>query len=173
MVQLELIRKPVQKQIGWTDHPRHGKIKRSCFPLHLANSNAIQPANRRFILDLFDFFFPEQAQASHLRKIANNRPQTKPASVERDKIDALRRDVNFLTLVLTSILKRLDETKTLSLGDVQDILSGVDTMDGIADNGLDPKMLRGLLGALDPETNENSSNENDEFKIVTTPRYRR
>ena len=100
-------------------------------------------------MDLFDFFFPEQAQASHLRKIANNRRQTKPVNAGTDKIDSLQRDVNFLALVLTSVLKRLDETKTLSLGDVQDILNDVDTMDGIADNGLDPKMLRGLLGALD------------------------
>ena len=136
-------------------------------------TTVIQPADRRFNLDLFDFFFPEQAQASHLRKIANNRRQTKPVNAGTDKIDSLQRDVNFLALVLTSVLKRLDETKTLSLGDVQDILNDVDIMDGIADNGLDPKMLRGLLGALDPETSENSSNENDEFKIETTPRYRR
>jgi len=124
-------------------------------------------------MDLFDFFFPEQAQASHLRKIANKRSRTKRVNIGTDQIDSLQRDVNFLTLVLTSVLKRLDETKTLSLGDVQDILTDVDTMDGIADNGLDPKMLRGLLGALDPDTSENPSNENDEFRIETTPRYRR
>lgn len=123
-------------------------------------------------MDLFDFFFPEQAAAAHLRKLASSRTRPTRDNVGHDKVESLQRDVNFLALVLTSVLKRLDETKTLSLGDVQDILGEVDTMDGIADNGLDPGMLRGLLGALDPRDTEGTADELDEFKIETIPRYR-
>ena len=122
-------------------------------------------------MDLFDFFFPEQAQASHLRKIASKR-SSGVTHGNLAELNALRRDVNFLTLVLTSILKRLDETKTLSLGDVRDLLTDVDGMDGVADSGLSPQMLRGLLGAVDVGPND-TPDDKDEFKIVTTPRYRR
>ena len=120
-------------------------------------------------MDLFDFFFPEQAQAAHLRRIANKRT-THAKVFQSDEADELRRDVNFLALVLTSILKRLDETKTLSVGDVKDLLVEVDAMDGVADSGLSPQMLRGLLGAVEQPA---PSEEKSEFDIVTTPRYRK
>jgi len=57
-------------------------------------------------MDLFNFFFPEAAQASHLRRIANRRPITsRPAvsSEQSSEIRALRDDVQFLTLVMTRI----------------------------------------------------------------------
>jgi len=124
-------------------------------------------------MDLFDFFFPEESQATSLRRIADKFTLPQKSDDGSAQIKSLRGDVNFLTLVLTSILKRLDETQILSLGDVQDILGDADTMDGVADNGLDPRLLRGLLGALDPEVANNLPDDRDEFKIVTTPRYRR
>ncbi|MDA7878747.1 hypothetical protein N9B45_02170 [bacterium] len=91
---------------------------------------------------------------------------------------SLRQDLNFLTLVLTAILKRLDETKTLSVGDVKDLLNEVDSMDGVTDCGLPPNMLRGLLGAVDVNANvsdagvADSGGDRSEFQIETTPRYR-
>ncbi len=124
-------------------------------------------------MDLFDFFFPEQAQATHLRKIANRGSRAPIKSIDTDRVEVLQRDVQFLSLVLASILKRLDETKTMSLGDVKDILTDVDSLDGVADNGLDPRVLRGLLGAIDPQDSDEASDEDDEFKIITAPRYRR
>ncbi|MGB2501624.1 MAG: hypothetical protein ACPIA2_18155, partial [Mariniblastus sp.] len=83
-------------------------------------------------MDLYDFFFPEQAQAKHLRKIARNlspqRLEFPMASPGESSDSSLRQDLNFLALVLTAILKRLDETKTLSIGDVKDLLNEVDGM---------------------------------------------
>lgn len=106
-------------------------------------------------MDLFDFFFPAQAQATHLRKIAARQtlasahPQTSMQS--SDELAALRTDVKFLTLVLAVILKRLAETKTLSLTDVQDLVKDFDSLDGVADGGLEPSALRGLLGLLNQD----------------------
>jgi hypothetical protein len=109
-------------------------------------------------VDLFDFFFPDQAQAHHLRKIASKRGQsTSPPShsAPSAEIQALRDDVNFLTLVVAALLRRLTETKTASLADIQDMIDEIDALDGIADGGLDPGVLRGLLGVLKSETEKN------------------
>jgi len=132
------------------------------------------------VVDLYDFFFPEQAQATHLRKIARHlspRSLEFPMSSPEEAADSsLRRDLNFLTLVLTAILKRLDETKTLSVGDVKDLLNEVDGMDGVTDTGLPPNMLRGLLGAVDVNADvgeADTEEDRSEFQIETTPRYRR
>ena len=129
-------------------------------------------------MDLFDFFFPEQAQATHLRAIAK---RGSLASTDRhhrrddkaDEIKALKEDVNFLTLVLVALLRRFTETETASLADVQDLLEEIDGLDGVADGGLDPGVLRGLLGVLKQANAEEAPSGNEEFKIVTTPRYRR
>ena len=126
-------------------------------------------------MDLFDFFFPDQAQAHHLRRIASRRE--KPVSTRSQiqpsaEIQSLREDVNFLVLVIAAILKRSNETEDASLGDVQDIIDEIDALDGVADGGLDPKVLRGLLGVLKAVDDEEVDSEN-EFNIVTTPRYRK
>lgn len=116
-------------------------------------------------MDLFSFFFPEQAVASHLRRIAAQQREARYSSSlaiqQNDDISALRGDVRFLTMVLATILKRLSETQTMSLADVQDLLDEVDGLDGVADRGLEPGVLRGLLGVLkqDAETTADPGNE--------------
>ena len=125
-------------------------------------------------MDLFDFFFPEQAQATHLRQIARQQsfakastPKQKPSDVE-----ALRADVKFLTLVVAALLRRLSETETASPGDIQDLINELDGLDGLADGGLDPGVLRGLLGVL-KKADSKSEEETEDFTIRTTPRYRK
>lgn len=136
-------------------------------------------------MDLFDFFFPEQAQASHLRNIARSQrlmatSRPGPFDDHGDEVAELRQEVNFLTLVLAGLLKRLGETKTLSLDDLSDLLKEIDHLDGLSDGGLDPGVLRGLLGIVrsqdDEDESRKASNENEEFKIETggaRHRYRR
>ena len=91
-------------------------------------------------MDFIDFMFPEAAQASYLRKIAarNRRPALSPAPArgQSEEIASLRSDVSFLTLVLTAILKRLAETQTLSLADVQDLVDEVDGHQELRGSGL-------------------------------------
>lgn len=129
-------------------------------------------------MDLFDFFFPEQAQAAHLRKIASRQALSSAAlsaGVHRsDELATLKADVRFLALVLTVVLKRLAETKTMSLADVQDLVDDVDSLDGSADGGLDPEVLRGLLGVLNRTQHADASDE-EAFRVIAEldRRYRR
>lgn len=114
-------------------------------------------------MDFFDFFFPEQAQASHLRKLAS-RPRSSATVVVgpgSDEVADLRTDVHFLTLVITGILKRLSETETLSLADVGDLFDEIDALDGTADGGLAPGVLRGLLGVLKMDEASRPTNSGD------------
>ena len=127
-------------------------------------------------MDLFDFFFPEQAQAAHLRKIAQQRAVRPPDSREPEatsELHALKEDVRFLTLVVAALLRRFSETETASLADVKDLLDEIDALDGVADGGLDPGVLRGLLGVLKGSGENQTQAEGNPFTIVTTPRYRR
>ncbi len=136
-------------------------------------------------MDMFDFFFPEQAEASHLRRISSSLSRTSvsthaaadAARRAADEVTDLRDDVKFLTLVVTAILKRLAETETMSLDDVKDLFDEIDGLDGIGDGGLEPGALRGLLGVLKQEVGEQPQSETEQINIVTTPRtprrYRR
>lgn len=128
-------------------------------------------------MDLFDFFFPEQAQATHLREIAKNSGVAQKASAhsvsQESEIAGLKNDLHFLTLVLAAVLKRLTETETMNLADVQDLLEEIDKMDGIDDRNLDPDFLRGILGILKKDSDEDKSASRDEFRIDTIGRFRR
>lgn len=75
-------------------------------------------------------------------------------------------------MVLATILKRLSETKTMSLSDVQDLIGEVDKLDGVADGGLEPGVLRGLLGVLKQASEEETGAEKLP-KIVAEPYYNR
>ena len=128
-------------------------------------------------MDMYDFFFPEQAQASHLRRIA--RAQSSAARAPNrslrleEEFAELRSDVQFLTLVIATMLKRMNETQTMSLDDVQDLIDEIDGLDGVPDGGLAPGVLRGLLGVLrqDPPADAASN----EFQAIADrhQRYRR
>lgn len=74
-----------------------------------------------------------------------------------------------------AILKRLTETKTMSLADVQDLLTEVDAMDGVGDGGLEPGVLRGLLGVLKQDMNAGVRTGEQQAldKIAQLHRYRK
>jgi hypothetical protein len=133
-------------------------------------------------MDMFDFFFPEQAEAAHLRRISRNLSRSQysahaAADTARriaDDVADLRNDVAFLTLVLTAVLKRLTENETMSLADVSDLLREIDGLDGLPDGGLNPGVLRGMLGVLKESPPQEPEPSLEEFKIDTGPiRYRR
>ena len=121
-------------------------------------------------MDLFDFFFPDQAQAAYLKKIAaQQRLGAAPGSSTNqghEEIASLKSDVRFLTLVLAVILKRMSETKTMSLADVQDLIDEVDLLDGAADGGLDAGVLRGLLGVVKQDSHAKADPDNEVFDRI-------
>ena len=128
-------------------------------------------------MDMYDFFFPEQAQASHLRRIA--RAQVSAARApnrtlqQAEEMAELRSDVQFLTLVIAAMLKRMNETQTMSMDDVQDLIDEIDGLDGVPDGGLAPGVLRGLLGVLRQQPQRDAAN--DELQAIADMhhRYRR
>lgn len=118
-------------------------------------------------MDFFDFFFPEQAQAAYLRQIAEQKARAIPAATrETDDVATLKSDVKFLTLVLATVIKRLAETKTMSLADVQDLMDDVDSIDGVADAGLEPGVLRGMLGVLKHDVSPESDADMKVFENI-------
>ena len=133
-------------------------------------------------MDLFDFFFPEQAEAAHLRQISSNlsrgqhstRAAADTARRAVDELADLRSDVAFLTLVITAMLRRLAENETMSLADVADLLGEIDGLDGLPDGGLSPGVLRGMLGVLKEDARPEPESGPERVKIDTGPiRYRR
>lgn len=99
-------------------------------------------------MSLFDFFFPEQAQASHLRKLTEqnraSRTRSHRTSTElKSRVDALEDDLGYVTLILGSILDALDKNGVVTRADLKVTLDGLDAIDGVKDGKLDINVLRG------------------------------
>ena len=128
-------------------------------------------------MDLYDFFFPEQAEAGHLRSISRSMARSGSSSRAAetsarravDEVAELRTDVRFLSLVIATILKRLAENETMSLVDLADLINEIDGLDGVSDGGLDLGVLRGILGVLKQEIAEEA--EEEQINIVTEPTW--
>ncbi len=103
-------------------------------------------------MDFLDFFFPEQAQASHLRQLAATSQQqalalhrerfnqqrqqrmedSRVADME-PRIAQLERDVGQAGLVIEALLELLEEAKTLNRQAVAERTTEIDARDGTLD----------------------------------------
>ena len=62
----------------------------------------------------------------------------------------------------------------MSLADVSDLLGEIDGLDGVPDGGLNPGVLRGMLGVLKENAPPAAESGPEKIKIDTGPiRYRR
>ncbi len=107
-------------------------------------------------MSFFDFFFPEQAQASHLRSIADRsrleqrRSRSTAASSASNtaaltkRVEDLESDLGFVSLLLGSVMAQLDERGHISRDDLKELIKEVDGADGVEDGRLDVGVLRGL-----------------------------
>ena len=100
-------------------------------------------------MSFFDFFFPEQAQASHLRRIASRsnfdrKRNRNRHTASRKRLNDLERDVGFLALVVGTLMQQLDEKEVLRRDDVRAALAELDEVDGVKDGKLDLSILRGM-----------------------------
>ena len=101
-------------------------------------------------MSLYDFFFPEQASASHLRRMANqqdrqarmNRVQEQSQSNIEERITELESDLGMVTLVLASLLEVANENGAVSRKDIKKIIDELDVLDGFRDGRLHPGFLR-------------------------------
>ncbi|MEM7231343.1 MAG: hypothetical protein AAF517_04180 [Planctomycetota bacterium] len=101
-------------------------------------------------MSLFDFFFPQQAAAQHLRSLATqkNVESTRHRSRQRQitaRVDSLEDDLGYVTLLLGSIIDRLDDKGVVTREDLREVISNLDDIDGVKDGRLDITFLRGSL----------------------------
>ena len=109
-------------------------------------------------MSLFDFFFPQQATASHLRAIREQQFDTmyqqrktarsQDADAERlaKRLTNVENDLGFLTLLLAGLLDVLDERGTIRREDVKKQLERLDVADGMRDGRLSIQDLKESLG---------------------------
>ena len=100
-------------------------------------------------MSLFDFFFPEQAQASHLRSLANSqryrrRKKAREQGATDRRLETLEGDVGYLALVLGALLQKADEKGVLERDEVRAAVMELDDIDGVKDGRLDVDILRGM-----------------------------
>lgn len=105
-------------------------------------------------MSLFDFFFPQQAAAQHLRRLANEKSMdtVRDASRRRKsevRIDSLEEDLGYVTLLLGAIVDRLDAKGAVTRNDLREVISTLDDVDGVRDGRLDISFLRGTLHSSD------------------------
>jgi len=102
-------------------------------------------------MSFYDFFFPEQAQATHLRSIARQsrrpRPRAKASTARTDelseRVSALEADLGFVSLLLATLMGQLDERGHVTRDDLKNALKELDELDGVKDGRLDVSALRG------------------------------
>jgi predicted flap endonuclease-1-like 5' DNA nuclease len=103
-------------------------------------------------VSLYDFFFPEQAQATHLRRLSEQTrrvgrgqaAQDRALDKLEDRIGALEDDLGFVSLVLGSVIAKLDEKGVLTRQDLAAAMREVDGVDGVADGKFDIRALRAM-----------------------------
>ena|ERR1700755_1074547 len=96
-------------------------------------------------MGLYDLFFPDSAQAEHLRKLAAQTEQANRIREHgalkleqqnrqlRERVARLEHDMGALALVVASILKRLDEKGHVTRGEVKATIEKLDLLDKVRD----------------------------------------
>ena len=100
-------------------------------------------------MSLYNFFFPQQAAADHLQKLARTQARTsqegaRQAKFQDERIDELEQDLGYVALILGSLLQKVDEKGVLSREEIRETMASLDEIDGVKDGGLDINILRGL-----------------------------
>jgi len=110
-------------------------------------------------MSLMDWFFPEQAEAQHLRSIARSMRRQERTRRRADRktgtaLSDLEDDLGFLALTLLSLVGTLVEKGVLAEEEFAAHLARVDGLDGVEDGRLSPDALRGALGFPRPKPPE-------------------
>ncbi|MGH7149339.1 MAG: hypothetical protein ACREIU_01510, partial [Planctomycetota bacterium] len=93
---------------------------------------------------------PEQAQAEHLKRLAETGWQSararqsasSAAGLER-RVAGLEKDAGYVALVLGSLLETVDDKGVVTREEVRAEMAVLDDLDGVKDGRLDIRVLRG------------------------------
>jgi hypothetical protein len=96
-------------------------------------------------MSLFDFFFPDQAQAAHLRRLADStslantqkrifqsRGDHSQSSLTK-RIGELESEVGQLTIIIESLLENMSDQEILTKEDIARKIGEIDARDGVID----------------------------------------
>ena len=100
-------------------------------------------------MELFDFLFPEHAEVEQLRNIS--KALSSPLNKNK-RVNELRADVNFLSLVVMVLIKKAAANGDFSMEEFLRLCQEVDLLDGNKDGALNIDFLRGALGILKEKT---------------------
>ncbi|GAA5496338.1 hypothetical protein Rhal01_02521 [Rubritalea halochordaticola] len=101
-------------------------------------------------MSLFDFFFPEEAQASHMRRLADvasrSEMQTRMARARQEqagmssakRIEALEGEVAQLAIIVEALLEKLSDDGTLTRSQLAQKVAEIDARDGVIDGKITP-----------------------------------
>jgi hypothetical protein len=115
-------------------------------------------------MSFFDFFFPEEAQASHLRRIADQQQlQSQQDGMRRfrdererrwevsrsqaleQRIEELERDLGQAGLVIEALLQALEASGTVKREDIAARAIAIDAADGVSDDRVTPGAAQPFL----------------------------
>jgi len=102
-------------------------------------------------MSFMDFYFPEQAEAMHLRSISRNLRRGSisargAARRTRAELEGMEEDLGFLALALFSLVGSLVERGVLDEDEIKQHMQRLDGLDGVEDGKLDTDAPRGALG---------------------------
>ena len=102
-------------------------------------------------MKLFDFIFPAEAQAAHLRRVADvqtftvrHRDYEERARARRhaeidERFDSVEQQLGFLTLMLEAIIRKTEEKGVLTRDELKTLMKSIDLEDGHADGRYTPE----------------------------------
>ena len=115
-------------------------------------------------MSFFDFFFPQEAQASHLRRIADQqerqsqqegmqhfrdererRWETSRSQALEQRVEELERDLGQAGLVIEALLQALESSGTLKREDIAARAIAIDSADGVTDGRVTPGAAQPFL----------------------------
>ncbi|MDF1839720.1 MAG: hypothetical protein P1V35_17780 [Planctomycetota bacterium] len=100
-------------------------------------------------MEFFDWFFPEQAQAAHLRSLARRTQRRERRSIRNrsdinKRVDSLEDDVGYMALLLGTLIQKVDEKGLVTRAEVREAISELDAIDGVKNGRLDVNILKGM-----------------------------
>ena len=108
-------------------------------------------------MSLFEFFFPEQAQASHLRRLADQQDtlQKDESAVQEtietnsfriheleQRVTDLERDLGFVSLLLAGFLKTIENKDYITRAEVCAVMEQLDVLDMFRDGRMSVDALK-------------------------------
>jgi len=98
-------------------------------------------------MGLQEWFFPEQSQARHMKRLADamTRQAMRRSGPSKKVLQMIEQDMDFLALLVAILIIALERKGLVSRDEITALFAEIDAMDGKMDGKLDLRVLRKLL----------------------------